>query len=163
MCLPTAQPYAAQTLVDDTGIDGAHRLHRHCRTPVQVVSDGKGGWKLSDRAFVHRAEDAGTSVELECLLASDGLTAEDRVGQLPNTFAVVAVTVDAAREHARGAAWTPKPEDLSATYPAQRASNEYHGDIIGPINRGTSRQLAKTQVMLIDIPPDGTPFGHRKA
>jgi hypothetical protein len=147
-----AQDYYSDEREDDPGIKAGDRLLRHCRTPFQIVPDAVHGHRLSSQAFINKRGEAGTSVDLEELLKEDGLPSDHRFGLLPNTLALVAVTAADARTHAHGAAWTPKLEDPDAIG-AAKAANPWHGEIIGPIARSASRQLAaNSQMVRLELP-----------
>lgn len=86
-------------------------------------------------------------MDLEALLAADGLPPDHRYGSMPNTLALIAVTAANAREFAGGVAWTPKDEDPEAEGAAKDA-NPWHGEIIGPIKGSASRKLRDSAVVI---------------
>lgn len=140
MCTPVAQQYGADDLVDDLGISDGDRVIRHCRTPVQIVSDElTGGKRVSSQAFKPKAGES-TSVDLECLLLKAGLNGLQRCGEMPNTHAMLALPTGAVRAKGKGVAHTPKPQD-------ETSANPYHGDIIG-LTRKDSRALVDASEIL---------------
>ena len=141
MCAPTAQEYFSAVREDDTGIGTQDRLLRNCRLPVQVVPCEVNGYVISGQVFVRKKDEAGTSIDLECLLLNEGKTWQDRFGAQPGTLAVVAVTAGDARKHSDGVAWTPKPEEPHLAPAAAADANPYHGEIIG-ISRSAARKLS---------------------
>lgn len=157
MCNPVAQEYGSLSLCDDPAIGSMDRVIRYCRTPAQIVPDGKGGMRLSDRAFAHKPQHGGTSVDLECLMLRDGVDPLRNVGLLPNTFAVVALSAGDIRSVAQGVAYTPKHRDDSAVGYA-REPNAYHADIIGPITSSISKKLLKHCSIVIPIRDDLLPL-----
>lgn len=148
MCTPTAQDYFSDERYDDSEIAHGDRLLRHCCTSLHFVSCPINGRKLSDQVFKRKTSDAGTSVDLECLLAHDELTWESRFGTMPNTLAMVAVTAGDVRAVAGGVAWTPRPEQPDLAPLAVAEPNIYHGEIVGQISRANERSLARKAVIL---------------
>ncbi|QCB43006.1 hypothetical protein E5673_12905 [Sphingomonas sp. PAMC26645] len=147
MCTPVRQDYLSDERFDDNEIGNDDRLLRHCRTPIQIVKCPINGYRLSSQAFRPGKGETHVSVDLECLLLKDGLEADARYGAMPNTFALAAVTAGAAREHAQGAAWTPKPEMVGLPG-AAGDENIYHGEIIGPMTKRNYQDLAETIVLV---------------
>jgi len=147
MCDPTPQDYFSNHRTDDLGIGPQDRLLRHCTTPVQVVPCPLNGRKISDQAFKPKKSDVGVSVDLECLLAKDGHTWEDRFGVMPNAVGMIAVTVASARTHSAGVAYTPKPAQAELDGYLQKP-NPYHGEIILPMTNSQRRDLFRSAVQL---------------
>lgn len=146
MCAPTAQDYHSAERFDDHDISGNDRLLRHCRTPVQVVPCPVNGRRVSSQAFKPGRGEVHTSVDLECLLLRDGLPSDARYGLMPNTYALIAVTADHAREIAGGVAWTPKPHGDGEG--AAGSANPYHGEILAPLKDAQCRKLASAAAMV---------------
>lgn len=147
MCEPERQDYHGVDRFDDLAIGNDDKLLRHLRIPVQVVP-AHNGYRLSDRAFVSRKSETGTSVDLECLLLIDGLSSSDRRGAMPGSKALASVTVEHARTFSAGVAWTPKPEEPELEHEFARAANPYHGEIINPMSGKQARDLAAKATIL---------------
>ena len=146
MCNPTAQAYYSTERTDDPQISNDSRLFRHLCIPVQIVTTSNGK-KISDQAFKARRADAGTSVDLECLLLNDGLGEVDRRGLMPNSYALAAISVQTARSFSGGVAWTPKPEEPE-NEGFSALENPYHGEIIKPMTNRHVRDLAANAELL---------------
>ena len=145
MCNPVPQDYFGETRFDDKLIPDEGLVYRHCRAPVQVVPKADGGLKISDQEFKGKKTDAGVSVDLGCLLENAAVDPLSRFGVMPNTHAMLAVSVGDARTQSAGVAWTPKPEELEKPG-AAGAANPYHGEILHPMTGGQARALYRTAV-----------------
>ena len=156
MCTPTEQPYADVELFDDLGINAEDLLIRYLRSPWQIKRHESGDWKISPQAFKQKGS---TSIDLACLLERDGHTQLHRLGRMPDIYAAIVVSAAAARRHANGAAWTPKP--LIPDEPgAAGEPNPYHGEVIGPVSSPASRELLQVSVEIAGVRPDGQPYSH---
>jgi len=151
MCNIECQDYFGDDRHNDPAIEDGDRLIRHCRTPVQVVPCAINGHKISDQAFKPGKGDAGLSIDLERLLLNQGLTAMDRFGVMPNTFAMLAVTAADARQHASGVCWTPKPAQPELAPNLVAAPNVYHGEIVLPMTPKSGRALYALSVVVHTI------------
>lgn len=148
MAAPTAQDYFAPTRSDDKAIAGGSRLIRHCRAPAQIVPCPRAGQKISSQAYKAKRGDLGASVDLEDSLIASGKTAIGQFGVMPNTYALLAITADVARQHSAGLAWTPKPaEPEKEGYAA--LPNPHHGEILTPITGAQARALTNHSEVLI--------------
>jgi hypothetical protein len=146
VCDPIIQPYGSAELVDDRGIGDDDRVIRHCRTPVQIVPDElTGGKRISSQAFKPKPGES-TSVDLECLLHKAGLDSLHRCGEMPNTYAMIALQAGVLRDKKAGVAHTPKELD-------DTPANPFHGDIIG-LSKKDSRDLVEACSVLVlsDVP-----------
>lgn len=146
MCNPSAQDYFATERSDDLGLPDDARLIRHCRTPVQIVPDGGGGFRVSSQAFLPKPREPGTSVDVECLLQKDGHPPDHRYGLMPNTLAMLAITAGQARAVANGACWTPKPKEPGLVGAAAE-ENPWHGEVLG-VTAKASRALASSALVV---------------
>lgn len=146
MCNPIVQQYGSLELTDDPGIEDDDRVIRHCRTPVQIVPDDlTGGMRISSQAFKPKPGES-TSVDLECLLHQAGFNALHRCGQMPDTYAMIALQVGVLRSKDRGVAHTPKEQD-------ETGPNPFHGDIIGLTKKDSRGLVAASEVLIIrDVP-----------
>lgn len=156
MCTPTKQPYADVEIVDDPGIEDTDLLIRYLRSPWQIKQRATGEWKISPQAF---KEKRSTSIDIACLIERDTYPILHRLGRMPDTYAAIAVQAVAARIHANGAAWTPKPRIPDKPGTAGEP-NPYHGEVIGPISSDASRQLLKLSKELAAVRSDGLPYPH---
>lgn len=147
MCEPTAQNYSSDARYDDVGIGDADRLLRHCRSPVQVVPCPVNGRRISSQAFKAAKGEKHVSIDLECLLAQDGLPPDARYGLMPSTHALAAITAAQARALGQGVAWTPKPADTAAVGAAGLA-NPYHGEVLGPLTKRALVELSEDLVLV---------------
>lgn len=156
MCDPVRQVFHSDQRADDPRIAADDRLLRHVTVPYGV-HEKHGKLKLSDQALKPRKSDPGISVDLECLLLKEGLNERDRRGLHPNAHALGAIAAGDARQHSGGVAWTPKPEEPELTSYA-RAENDFHGEIIRPLEPKSYRELAAAMTILwvrsgIDLGP----------
>jgi hypothetical protein len=152
MCSPKQQNYHSSVRVDDKGIGDDDRLLRQCRTPFQIVPCPTNGWRLSSQAFVSRPSEVGVSIDLECLIIKSGKTWHSRYKMMPDALALAAFSAGNARQHSAGVAWTPKPEEPEHEQNFARSANEFHGEIIAPIDRKNSRSIAEVCVILQSEP-----------
>jgi hypothetical protein len=148
MCSPHRQDYRSTARVDDKGIGDADRLLRHCRHPYQIVPCPTNGWRLSSQAFCNKPNEVGVSVDLECLVIQAGYTWQSRYQLMPGAIALIALSAGGARQHSAGVAWTPKPEQAEYEDSFARSANEFHGEIIAPVSRKSSRTLAEMAEIL---------------
>jgi hypothetical protein len=147
MCDPVEQDYHSLVRFDDPKIDADDRLLRHLCIPVQIVTDQTGQRKISSQAFTIRKTEPGASVDLECLLKKCSMTEVERRGLLPNSYGLVAISAGNVRMQTPGVAWTPKPSEPELGEFAAKP-NPFHGEIIGPIGKATSRDLAAKAELL---------------
>jgi hypothetical protein len=148
MCDPVKQDYHSKDRFDDSKIDADDRLLRHLCIPVQIMTDQQTGQRrISSQAFTIRKTDLGASVDLECLLKKCSMTEVERRGLLPDSYGLVAISAGNVRMQTLGVAWTPKPSEPELSEFAAKP-NPFHGEIIGPISKATSRELAAKAALL---------------
>jgi hypothetical protein len=147
MCNPVRQDYHSMDRFDDPQIGEDDRLLRHLCIPVQIVRDQAGQLRISSQAFTIRRSEPGASVDIECLLTKSSMTEVECRGHLPNSYGLVAISAGNARMQTPGVAWTPKPAEPELSEFAAKP-NPFHGEIIGPIGKATSRELAANAELL---------------
>ena len=148
MCDPQRQDYFGSDRFDDIAVCDTDRVLRHCRTPVQIVKCQRNGSKVSDQALKPRKDEAGVSIDHECLLRKDALPPDHRYGSMPNTFALIALSTGELRKAGGGVAWTPKPDEPDMPFESQRPANPWHGEIIGHIVPKLARELIQSAAVV---------------
>lgn len=140
MCNPVEQDFHSTDRVDDPNIGSNDMLLRHLCIPVQIAQTNDG-FRISSQAFKPKRGEPGTSIDHECLLIKNGMTFADRAGLMPNSYGMVGILAQTAREHSGGIVWTPKPEEPELESFASKA-NPFHGEIITPISNANLRSMA---------------------
>ena len=140
MCDPVEQDFHSRDRVDDPKIGSSDMLLRHLCMPAQIA-ETNDGLRISSQAFRPKKGEPGTSIDHECLLIKNGMTAADRAGLMPNSYGMVGILAHTAREHSGGVAWTPKPEEPKLGSFASKP-NPFHGEIITPISKANFRSMA---------------------